>query len=72
MPAQNDALKDRLSRYREINIIVTGRKSGRTISIPVFGGRQALPSAGAGVRYTMVQERPQETVHSDRCAWGRG
>jgi|SRR5207248_10113226 len=36
MPAQNDALKDRLSRYREINIIVTGRKSGRTISIPVW------------------------------------
>jgi deazaflavin-dependent oxidoreductase (nitroreductase family) len=35
-PAQNDALKDRLSRYREINITVTGRKSGRTISIPVW------------------------------------
>ncbi len=36
MPAQNDALKDRLSRSREINIAVTGRKSGRTISIPVW------------------------------------
>ena len=36
MPARNDALKDRLSRYREINITVTGRKSGRTISIPVW------------------------------------
>ncbi len=36
MPAQNDALKDRLSRYREINITVTGRKSGRAISIPVW------------------------------------
>jgi deazaflavin-dependent oxidoreductase (nitroreductase family) len=36
MPAQNDALKDRLSRYREINITVTGRKSGRPISIPVW------------------------------------
>jgi deazaflavin-dependent oxidoreductase (nitroreductase family) len=35
-PAQNDALKDRLSQYREINITVTGRKSGRTISIPVW------------------------------------
>jgi len=33
---QNDALKDRLSRYREINITVTGRKSGRAISIPVW------------------------------------
>ena len=36
MPARDDALKDRLSRYREINITVTGRKSGRTISIPVW------------------------------------
>ena len=36
MPARNDDLKDRLSRYREINITVTGRKSGRTISIPVW------------------------------------
>jgi len=36
MPARNDALKDRLSRYREITITVTGRKSGRTISIPVW------------------------------------
>ena len=35
-PTRNDALKDRLSRYREINISVTGRKSGRTISIPVW------------------------------------
>ena len=32
----NDALRDRLSRYREINITVTGRESGRTISIPVW------------------------------------
>src|SRR5258706_10017926 len=36
MAAPNDALKDRLSRYREITITVTGRKSGRTISIPVW------------------------------------
>jgi deazaflavin-dependent oxidoreductase (nitroreductase family) len=36
MPVRNDALKDRLSRYREINITVTGRKSGRSISIPVW------------------------------------
>jgi len=36
MPAWNDALKDRLSRYREINVAVTGRKSRRTISIPVW------------------------------------
>jgi deazaflavin-dependent oxidoreductase (nitroreductase family) len=36
MAARNDALKDRLSRSREINITVTGRKSGRAISIPVW------------------------------------
>jgi deazaflavin-dependent oxidoreductase (nitroreductase family) len=36
MPAQKDSLKDRLSRYREIKITVIGRKSGRTISIPVW------------------------------------
>jgi deazaflavin-dependent oxidoreductase (nitroreductase family) len=36
MAKQNDTLKDRLSRYREIKISVTGRKSGRTISNPVW------------------------------------
>ena len=36
MPARKDDLKDRLSRYRQINISVTGRKSGRTISNPVW------------------------------------
>ena len=36
MPAPNDALKKHLSRVREITITVTGRKSGRAISIPVW------------------------------------
>ncbi|MFY9912958.1 MAG: nitroreductase family deazaflavin-dependent oxidoreductase [Candidatus Sulfotelmatobacter sp.] len=36
MPTQNDSLKDRLSRYREITISVIGRKSGRTSSRPVW------------------------------------
>jgi deazaflavin-dependent oxidoreductase (nitroreductase family) len=36
MPSRNDTLKDRLFRFREINITVTGRKSGRAISIPVW------------------------------------
>ena len=36
MPARNEALRDRLSHYREIKISVTGRKSGRSISIPVW------------------------------------
>ena len=33
---RKEVLRDRFSRYREINITVTGRKSGRTISIPVW------------------------------------
>jgi len=36
MPSRNDALRNRLSRSREINISVIGRKSGRTISNPVW------------------------------------
>ena len=36
MSAKIDDLKTHLSRTREINISVTGRKSGRTISIPVW------------------------------------
>jgi deazaflavin-dependent oxidoreductase (nitroreductase family) len=36
MPARSDALKERLSRDSEITLSVTGRKSGRTISIPVW------------------------------------
>lgn len=32
----SDSLQDRLSRYRELKITVTGRKSGRAISNPVW------------------------------------
>jgi deazaflavin-dependent oxidoreductase (nitroreductase family) len=35
MPA-NETLKDRPARYRQIKISVIGRKSGKTISIPVW------------------------------------
>jgi hypothetical protein len=35
-PARNDALRDRLARSREIKISVIGRKSGRSISNPVW------------------------------------
>src|SRR5579864_403530 len=35
-PSPIDALKNRLSRLNEITITVTGRKSGRAISIPVW------------------------------------
>src|SRR5215470_16271224 len=36
MSAQKDDLGGRLSRFREIRITVTGRKSGRKISNPVW------------------------------------
>jgi hypothetical protein len=35
-PMKNNALKNSLSRSQEITITVTGRKSGRGISIPVW------------------------------------
>jgi deazaflavin-dependent oxidoreductase (nitroreductase family) len=36
MPTSKDSLKERLTRYRQIRLSVVGRKSGRTISIPVW------------------------------------
>jgi deazaflavin-dependent oxidoreductase (nitroreductase family) len=64
MPAQNDSLKDRFSRYREINITVTGRKSGRAISIPVWFVLEddklyLLPVQGSNTQwYKNVLENP--------------
>jgi deazaflavin-dependent oxidoreductase (nitroreductase family) len=64
MSAANDALKDRLSRYREINITMTGRKSGRTISIPVWfvledGTLYLLPVQGSDTQwYKNVLKNP--------------
>jgi len=36
MPAHNDALTKSLAHSSELNITVTGRKSGRAISIPIW------------------------------------
>ena len=36
MSARKDVLTDGFSRSREITITVTGRKSGRTISLPIW------------------------------------
>jgi hypothetical protein len=36
MPTVKNGLKDRLARYRQVKISVIGRKSGHTISIPVW------------------------------------
>jgi|ERR1700683_120488 len=36
MQSANNNLKDRLARYRQIEITVIGRRSGKSISIPVW------------------------------------
>jgi hypothetical protein len=75
MPAPNDDLKDRLSRYRQLTI-TSDRQKGRTRHLNPglvrFGGRQTLPPAGAGVGYTVIRKRAQEPDDSDRCARRRG
>jgi len=64
MPASNDALRDRLSRFREISITVTGRKSGRAITLPVWfvfedGKLWLLPVAGSVTQwYKNVLKNP--------------
>jgi hypothetical protein len=65
MPRAKDDLKERLSRYRQIEISVIGRKSGRTISFPVWfvleGERlYLLPVRGSGTQWCKnVSENPQ-------------
>jgi hypothetical protein len=64
MAARNDALRDRLSRSREINISVIGRNSGRIISIPVWFVSDdktlyLLPVQGSDTQwYKNVLEKP--------------
>ena len=36
MAAHSDSLQDRLSRFRQIKLTVTGRRSGRAITNPVW------------------------------------
>ena len=68
MTAKNESFKDRLSRYREINLTVTGRKSGRAISNPVWfvfedGKLYLLPVTGSDTQwYKNVLKNPKITV----------
>ena len=70
MPARNDALRDRLFRYREIKITVTGRKSGRAISIPVWFVLEEdklylLPVQGADTQwYKNVLKNPSIRINA--------
>ncbi len=63
-PKRSDALETRLSRLREITISVTGRKSGRAISIPVWFALEdrklyLLPVSGSDTQwYKNVLKNP--------------
>jgi deazaflavin-dependent oxidoreductase (nitroreductase family) len=69
-PAQINALKNRLSRSREINITVTGRKSGRPISIPIWFVLEGdklylLPVQGSDTQwYKNVLKHPSIQIES--------
>jgi len=64
MPAKNQ-LKERLPRYREIKISVTGRKSGKSISNPVWFVEEGtklylLPVSGSDTQwYKNVLKNPR-------------
>ncbi len=63
-PKRSDALETRLSRLSEITITVTGRKSGRAISIPVWFALEdrklyLLPVSGSDTQwYKNVLKNP--------------
>jgi hypothetical protein len=65
MPAPKGTLNARLARYRQIKVSVVGRKSGRTISIPVWFVLEAeklylLPVRGSETQwYKNVLRNPQ-------------
>ena len=64
MPTVRNGLKDRLARYRQIKVSVIGRKSGKTISIPVWfvpEGKKVylLPVQGSETQwYKNVRKNP--------------
>ena len=70
MSATIDDLKTHLSRAREINISVTGRKSDRTISVPVWFILEGdhvllLPVSGSDTQwYKNVLKNPSLQVSS--------
>jgi deazaflavin-dependent oxidoreductase (nitroreductase family) len=69
-PMKDNELKDRLARYREINLTVTGRKSGKTISRPVWfvakGNKlYLLPVQGSNTQwYQNVLKNPSIEVRA--------
>lgn len=76
MPTGNDALTERLSRSREINLSVIGRKSGRTISNPVWfvfeeGKLYLLPVQGSDTQwYKNVLNNPSIRIDARGASAG--
>ena len=70
MPSAKETLKDRLTRYQQIKISVTGRKLGREISIPVWfvlDGEKLylLPVQGSDTQwYQNVLKNPQIRIQA--------
>ena len=68
MTLAKDDLKERLARYRGITITVTGRKSGRAISIPVWFVAEGaklylLPVRGSDTQwYKNVVKNPEIVI----------
>ncbi len=74
MPARKDDLMDRLSRSREINVTVSGRKSGRAITIPVWFVLEdeklyLLPVSGSDTQwYKNVLSNPSIRIEAREAA----
>jgi deazaflavin-dependent oxidoreductase (nitroreductase family) len=70
MPATKDSLKAHLSQSSEITITVNGRKSGRSISIPVWfvfenDKVELLPVQGSDTQwYKNVLKNPKMRIES--------
>jgi deazaflavin-dependent oxidoreductase (nitroreductase family) len=70
MPAGQHSLRDHLSRENEITITVTGRKSGRSISNPIWfisdeDKLYLLPVKGSGTQwYQNVLKNPKMTIRA--------
>src|SRR6476646_9308019 len=68
MTTKNESFKDRLSRYREIHLTVTGRKSGRASSNPGWcvveeGKLYLFPVTGSDTQsYKNALKNPKLTV----------
>lgn len=71
MPTHKENLTDRLSHNREIKLSVTGRRSGKTITNPVWfvtdnGKLYLLPVSGSDSQwYQNVLKNPQ--IRVDAC-----